>query len=164
MALFLQNEANLFNAASSVEGALPFAHAHKWSLAKPGHRTLLFQNYADGYISPSQHDSTLQVLTRHGPSQPSWERCLPVSGATSWAKLSYYRPSKDFPGVAVVRWRSRPGCLTKGAHNHDWPRSPTVSFDATSLMVDFFLNTTPRWDAEIFPDTKVDQRSSILLV
>eukprot|EP00746_Dinoflagellata_sp_MGD_P011274 gnl/MRDRNA2_/MRDRNA2_123585_c0_seq1.p1 gnl/MRDRNA2_/MRDRNA2_123585_c0~~gnl/MRDRNA2_/MRDRNA2_123585_c0_seq1.p1 ORF type:complete len:403 (-),score=23.93 gnl/MRDRNA2_/MRDRNA2_123585_c0_seq1:629-1837(-) len=142
MALYLQNEVDLFNAASSVEGSIPYKHLNQWSMAKPGHRTMLFQNYNDGNLQPDLHDATIQLLLRNGDSQPSWEKCLPVSGVTSWAKLSYYNSSSS--ELAVVRWYCRDFCTVR-PDNHDWPRDPHGSVDATYMMVDFFLNATPHW-------------------
>lgn len=160
MALFLQNEVQTFQAAASVEAGPGYLKT--WHKSNPGHRTMLVWNHADPELTgcfnmmPSwpacrgevpemsevaNWDTMIATLRRHGSLQPSVTKRLPLSGQSASSELKYgktlFAELIDFqqdtaPELRIVSWRSDPGI-------HEWPSLSNNGFDATELVMNFFL-------------------------
>lgn len=154
MALFLQNEVDLFSAAASVEGAA--CKLNRWSMDRRGHRTMLFWNHADpGMASPGgdneeAYNETIGVLRRRGSLTPSMIWPLPTSEHVAWAELRRYPPDAQAE-LLEVSWATPAGGLADWQASpsmgfldwpHQWPRSPPLTFSATAMIMDFFLNSS----------------------
>lgn len=164
MAMFLQNEVDMFQAAASVEAAPGYLNNHPgpWHMSNPGHRSMLVWNHGDPELSgcfnlnPSwpacrngaagdmaNWNATIATLRRHGAQQPSATKRLPLVGQSAPAELKYgktlFAELVEFrqdtaPELRFVSWRSDPG-------KHSWASSSNNGFDATELVMNFFLET-----------------------
>jgi len=163
MALFLQNELHTFQAGASVETGPGYLKT--WHMSNPGQRTMLVWNHADPELTTCANmlpswpacrglslegteaanwDATIATLRRHGSRQPSATKRLPLSGQSAPSQLKYgktlFAEVVDFhqdtaPELRIVSWRSDPG-------THAWPSLSNYGFDATELVMNFFLEAT----------------------
>jgi poly(3-hydroxybutyrate) depolymerase len=164
MAMFLQNEVDTFQAAASVEAAPGYFgnQPGPWHMSNPGHRSMIVWNHADPELSgcfnlnPSwpacrngaagdmaNWNATIATLRRNGSQQPSATKRLPLVGQSASAELKYgktlFAELVEFrqdtaPELRFVSWRSDPG-------KHSWASSSNNGFDATELVMNFFLET-----------------------
>jgi len=163
MALFLQNEVDTFQAAASVETGPGYLNT--WHMSNLGHRSMIVWNHADPELAgcfnmmPSwpacrngagagpegsevaNWEATIATLRRHGSQQPSATKRLPLFGQSALAELKYgktlFAELVEFrqdtaPELRIVSWRSDPG-------QHSWASSSNNGFDATELVMNFFL-------------------------
>mmetsp|Transcript_7335 Transcript_7335/g.22980 ORF Transcript_7335/g.22980 Transcript_7335/m.22980 type:complete len:295 (-) Transcript_7335:214-1098(-) len=134
MALFLQNEVDLFRAAAAVEAGV--GHLHEWSMNRTGRRTMLIWNHADPvlaeYGGEELYRQTIATVRRNGSTVPSSIEPMPTSTRVVSAELRRY-PRDGAPEFSELSWKSSPG-------THEWPQRPTMTFDAAQQLASFFLS------------------------
>lgn len=146
MALFLQNEVDLFAAAASVQGGA--CRLELWTPGRRGHRTILFWNKADPMVAGPYYNETMRVLRPSGSLIPESVIQLPTSAYVGAAEIRRYGPdvhaelvevSWETPASGVAAWQAEPDTYYWD-WPHQWPRVPPLTFSATSIIMDFFLN------------------------
>jgi len=139
MALFLQNELDLFAAAGAVAAGV--GNLNQWSMGRRGHPTMLIWNRADPVLAAfgggeqRYRNETVSVLRRGGTPYPSAYLTLPANAVVKAAEMLRYPPEDAAPELRELLWRTEPG-------THDWPRRPMMTFDAVEELLKFFTNAT----------------------
>lgn len=136
MALFLQNEVDLFSGAGAVEAAV--GHLQEWDMSKRGHRTMVIWNHADPVLEkfappggePAYYNLTVSTLRRHG-SITFTSQTLPDSKKIISANLLHY-PEDSAPQLLMLNFNSDPG-------THNWADKSWCTFSAAEELVKFFL-------------------------
>lgn len=168
MSLFLQNQgASLFQKVASVEGAVQ-AHPdlHGWDPSSPGLPALLVWNHADPVLAeyapyggePAYYAQSIRMLWGLKPTDPlpayKVVEQLPTSATITNAEVRLYSATagnrldviessagnmstskldiESRSELRVVSFTSQPG-------RHDWAARSWCTFNATHLIVDFFL-------------------------
>lgn len=141
MALFLQNRLpGVVRAAASVEAAM--GHTEFWNRSSTGRPTLLIWNHNDPVLKDWNLllGDTIKMLRRHDPtnSQPSYSLPVPLlnKSIVSYANMFLWGSVGSVPQTAVVSWRT-----DTSTHNWSNPHNVPGSFDAASLIWDFFRST-----------------------
>jgi len=141
MALFLQNRLpGVVRAAASVEAAM--GHTEFWNHSSTGRPTLLIWNHNDPVLKSWDLllGDTIKMLRRHDPtnSQPSYSLPVPLlnKSRVRYANMFLWGSVGSVPQTAVVSWRT-----DNSTHNWSNPHNVPGSFDAASLIWDFFRST-----------------------
>jgi poly(3-hydroxybutyrate) depolymerase len=136
MALFLQNQVDVFCAAGAVESAV--GHLEEWDMTRRGRPTMVIWNHADPVLEeyappggePAYYELTVSTLRRNGSRAPVSES-LPTSKGVTSAEILHF-PEDGAPKLDILHFHSSPG-------SHDWQDESWCSFSATEQLVKFFL-------------------------
>lgn len=141
MALFLQNNLpGVIRGAASVEAAM--GHTAYWNHNSTGRPTLLIWNHNDPVLKfwAPQISPTIKMLRRHDSAlgAPSFSLPVPLldNSTVRYAKMFLWGSAGSVPQTAVVSWQTE-----TPTHNWSNPYNVPGSFDAASLIWDFFRAT-----------------------
>jgi poly(3-hydroxybutyrate) depolymerase len=138
MALFLQNEVNLFRAVGAVEAAV--GKLDEWDMSKPGHPTMVVWNHADPVLyeyAPGGDEAayfrdTVSILRRHGDMNHYRIEQLPTSEEIIFAEVRHYPQERFAPQLRMLSFTSQPG-------THSWATTSWSTFNATTELLKFFF-------------------------
>lgn len=135
MALYLQNQVDLFAGAAAISAGV--GKLSDWDMSLPGQRTVLVWNHADPVLAQYGGEGlfreTVRTLRRHGSKEPESVTSLDTSGLVQRAELMRYSSKGPDPELLVLSWRSEPGM-------HEIPRKPLVTFSAAEVVVAFLFD------------------------